>query len=79
MAPEMHTKVVLTVLAAFLVTRVVRGTPLVGTAHPEGDKVLAVDIVKVSGFPLSGNHALPVDVLRAGGSFVSGALPVKNN
>jgi len=70
--------------------------------------VLAVDVVKVNGFPLTGNHAIPVDVheitvqrplpvnlkevagasfygnavpvdvSRAGGSSVSGALPVKN-
>jgi hypothetical protein len=90
MPTDTYTKVVLTVIAACLVVLVVRGTPLVGTAHAEGDKVLAVDVVKVNGFPLTGNHAIPVDVHEitvqrplpvnlkevAGASFYGNAVPV---
>ena len=78
MPTDAYTKAVLTVIAACLVILVARGTPLVGTAHADSDKVLAVDLVRVNGRSLMGSYAVPVDLQRVSGSTVSGAVPVRN-
>jgi methylthioribose-1-phosphate isomerase len=90
MPTDTYTKAVLTVIAACLVILVIRGTPLVGTAHADTDKVLAVDLVKVNGRSLFNSYALPVNVQEvstqrplavnlkevSGSSFYGGVLPV---
>ena len=77
MPTDAYTKAVLTVIAACLVILVARGTPLVGTAHADSDKVLAVDLVRVNGRSLLGSYAVPINVKEvAGASFYGNAVPV---
>jgi len=77
MPTDTYTKAVLTVIAACLVILVVRGTPLVGTAHAQGDKVLAVDIVRIGGHSPGNGNTLPVNLKEVGGStFYGSILPV---
>ncbi|MEN9798336.1 MAG: hypothetical protein RL653_2032 [Pseudomonadota bacterium] len=90
MPTDRYTKAVLTVIAACLVILVVRGTPLVGAAHANTEKVLAVDLVRVNGRSLFNSYALPVNVQEvstqrplavnvkevAGSSFYGAAIPV---
>lgn len=77
MPTDLYTKAVLTVIASCLVILVVRGTPVVGTAHADTDKVLAVDLVRVNGRSLFNSYAIPVNVKEVSGSSLRGsALPV---
>lgn len=90
MPTDRYTKAVLTVIAACLVILVARGTPLVGTAHADPEKVISVDLVKVNGRALFNSYALPVNVQEvstqrplavnikevSGNSFYGGILPV---
>ena len=66
---DLYTKVVLTIIAACLVSLVFRDQPLVATANAQaltGDKTVNVNIVAVEGHPVGENanlSALPVRVI----------------
>ncbi|MBM4381610.1 MAG: hypothetical protein FJ086_20270 [Deltaproteobacteria bacterium] len=72
MPTDTYTKAVFTVVAACLVIAVARGTPLVGTAHAQGDKLLALDIVRMGGHSPGNGNTLPVSLKEVGGTSLHG-------